>query len=77
MGRGAMAYAQQTLHFGSLFSLSERHSMLNPSSIKKRPFKVSPQPVNTLIASAACMAPMMPTSGANTPITAQRVSSNS
>ncbi|OQC05282.1 MAG: hypothetical protein BWX79_02320 [Alphaproteobacteria bacterium ADurb.Bin100] len=32
-------------------------------------------PHSSLIASAACRVPMMPTSGANTPMVAQRVSS--
>ncbi len=33
-------------------------------------------PASSFSASAACMLPMMPTSGANTPIVAQATSSN-
>ena len=38
--------------------------------------RACPTPASSFSASAACMVPMMPTSGANTPIVAQRVSSN-
>jgi hypothetical protein len=33
-------------------------------------------PISSFSASAACIVPMMPTSGANTPIVAQATSSN-
>ena len=53
------------------------HSIARPSSICRRPASELPAPLSSLSASAACMAPMMPTSGANTPMVAQRVSSKS
>jgi hypothetical protein len=46
------------------------------SSICSRPASDVPTPASSFSASAACIVPMMPTSGANTPIVAQRVSSN-
>ena len=51
------------------------HSMPRPSSISSRPVSGCPMPHSSLRASAACTVPTMPTSGANTPMVAQRVSS--
>ena len=47
------------------------HSIVRPSSICSRPASEEPTPASSFSASAACMAPTMPTSGANTPIVAQ------
>ena len=51
------------------------NSMARPSSMSSRPVNVRPAPVSSLSASAACIDPIMPTSGAKTPRVAQRVSS--
>jgi hypothetical protein len=51
--------------------------MFNASSNSKRPLNDSPMPAASFSASAACIVPTMPVSGANTPITAQRTSSTS
>jgi len=47
------------------------------SSSNSRPVRLSPILAASFNASAACMVPMMPVSGAKTPITAQRTSSTS
>jgi hypothetical protein len=52
------------------------HSMARASSICRRPASELPMPATSLSASAACMLPTMPTSGANTPIVEQATSSN-
>src|SRR6185437_6526550 len=64
-----------TVHAGSLFNLTERHSIDEASRIRKRPFSVSPISSRIFNVSAACTQPIIPTRGANTPITAQRISS--
>jgi hypothetical protein len=64
-----------TGHSGSRPNLMLRHSIDRPSSSQRRPSTTSPHPAISLRASAACIVPMMPVSGANTPITAQRSSS--
>ncbi|AIO58996.1 phosphoenolpyruvate-protein phosphotransferase [Burkholderia mallei] len=52
------------------------HSIRSESSIISRPTSVAPMPPITRSASAACIAPMMPTVGANTPIVEHATSSN-
>ncbi len=52
------------------------HSIVRASSICSRPASGLPTPASSFSASAACTLPMMPTSGANTPMVAQRTSSN-
>jgi micrococcal nuclease len=51
-------------------------SMVRASSISSLPAIDWPAPLSSLIASAACRLPITPTSGASTPMVAQRVSSN-
>jgi hypothetical protein len=50
-------------------------AMSRPSIISSWPVRRESRPLRILSASAACMLPTMPTSGANTPMVAQRVSS--
>jgi hypothetical protein len=69
------ARADRTLRIPPNFTL--RHSIDRPSSNQRRPTTGSPAPMISFSASAACIAPMMPVSGAKTPITAQRTSSTS
>ncbi|ODN63044.1 hypothetical protein BA763_11350 [Burkholderia cenocepacia] len=52
------------------------HSIRSESSIISRPLSVLPMPPITRSASAACIAPMIPTVGANTPIVEHATSSN-
>jgi hypothetical protein len=54
-----------------------RQVMVRPSSSSSLPDSDSPQPATSFSASAACVVPMMPVSGAKTPMTAQRTSSAS
>ena len=51
------------------------HRCARPASAAG-PSAVDPRALSSFSASAACMVPMMPTSGANTPMVAQRASSN-
>ena len=67
---------EQTAQAGSRFNRIDRHSIVSASSISSRPTSGSPTPASSFSASAACIAPMMPTSGANTPMVAQRTSSS-
>lgn len=67
----------QTVQAGSLPSWIARQSAASASNSNNRPSSDWPMPATSLSASAACMVPMMPVSGANTPITAQRTSSTS
>ena len=62
---------------GSRPSVTLRHSIARPSSSNRRPSRVVPHPTSNFSASAAWVAPMMPVSGAKTPMTAQRISSTS
>jgi hypothetical protein len=52
------------------------HSIERASSINKRLANDSPMPITSFNASAACTVPIMPTSGANTPMVAHCTSSN-
>ena len=63
----------QTLH--ERLTRTGRHSAALASNITRRPLNVSPIPARSLMASAACMAPMTPVSGANTPMTEHCTSS--
>ena len=67
----------QTEQCGSLFNLMERHSISSASNNINLPAAVRPIFANNLSVSDACAVPMIPTSGAKTPITAHRVSSTS
>ena len=69
----APAQTGQRAWRGTLISV---HSMVRASTISSRPVSGRPAPDSSFSASAACMLPTMPTSGANTPSVAQRVSSS-
>ena len=71
------AVGPHTAHPASFLKRTVRHSMVSASSNNKRPLSNSPMPAASFSASAACMVPIMPVSGAKTPITAQRTSSTS
>jgi len=60
-----------------LRNFTVRHSISSASSSSSRPVKDSPIPAASLSASAACIVPTLPVSGAKTPLTAQRTSSTS
>jgi hypothetical protein len=60
---------------GSRCRLISVHSIDRASSICSRPVSALPTPASSFRASAACMLPMIPTSGANTPIVEQATSS--
>jgi hypothetical protein len=49
--------------------------VLRPSNISSLPASEGPMPASSFKASLACSVPMVPTTGPNTPSTAQRVSS--
>ena len=70
------AAVPQTAQWGWRAMRTSVNSMPRPSSISRRPASEVPIPHNSLIASAACKVPMIPTRGAKTPIVAHRVSSN-
>ena len=72
-GRPLVEQTVQTLLRGIRTSLK---LMLRPSSISSRPVIGSPVWLSSFKASAACTLPMMPTSGAKTPMVAHCVSSN-
>ena len=57
------------LGFRGSFMLCQ--SIERPSSNSTRPCRDLPAPVRTLIASSACMLPMMPVIGAITPLSEQ------
>ena len=63
-----------TLHPESRFRRTSFQLISLPSNMSKRPVKGLPAPLMSFRASAACMAPMMPTKGAKTPMVAQRAS---
>lgn len=75
-GRDGPGTGPQTGQSGWRGTRNGVHSMSRASSISSRPATTVPAPLSSLIASAACRLPMMPTSGASTPMVAQRVSSN-
>ena len=62
---------------GSRLNLMVCHCMDKASRHSMRPTMGSPNWPKTLMASAACMLPTIPTSGARTPVVAQRSSSTS
>ena len=66
-----------TLHPGSLLSLTLRHCIASASSSSSRPLRAFADAHEQLQRLGRLHEPMMPTSGANTPITAQRISSRS
>jgi hypothetical protein len=72
----AWGRAAQTGHAGSRSTCISVHSIVRASSISSRPASERPMPTISFSASAACMLPTMPTSGANTPIVEQATSSN-
>ena len=59
------------------FTRTECQRIDSASSISRRPSSDSPMPAASFSASAAWVVPMIPVSGANTPITAQSSSSPS
>ncbi len=75
-GRDGPGAGPQTGQSGWRGTRSDVHSRSRASSISSRPAIDVPAPLNSLMASAACRLPMMPTRGASTPMVAQRVSSN-
>jgi hypothetical protein len=61
----------QTLQAGSRRNVSLRHSCCSPSNSTRRPHALLPIDSRLLMASSACIDPIIPTSGESTPVSAQ------
>ncbi len=72
-GRG-FSGVEQTGQWGLRLRVMLVHSMARPSSRSRRPASELPTRITSFNASAACMAPITPTSGANTPMLLQAAS---
>ena len=73
--QAAFQAAPHTLQWLLLTIFISVHSIRKPSSMRSRPVKDRPTPQRSLSASTAWTLPMIPTSGAKTPMVAQRASS--